>query len=164
MKYNYLFKYIGTINGERGDKMLTNKQLSRKIKSLDSYLLKKYRRAAKKEAKLKKKNYARYEKEYMRRIKTVIKEIDSFIIEACNIEVYHGKGKPPKLTLVQRLRIFLIKQLIDKSNRNMAYMLDIFCLVIGIDISYKTIERLYSNEELKLSLYNLHELLIKRKR
>ena len=45
----------------------------------------------------------------------------------------------------------------------MAYMLDIFCLVIGIDISYKTIERLYSNEELKLVLYNLHELLIKKK-
>lgn len=143
--------------------MLTNEQLSRKIKELDAYLLKRYRRAAKKAAKLKKKDYATYEREYMRRIKTVIKDIDSLIIEACKIEIYHGKGKPPKLTLVQRLRIFLIKQLIDKSNRNMAYMLDLFCLVIGIDISYKTIERLYSNEDLKLALYNLHSLLIKKK-
>jgi len=143
--------------------MLTNDQLSFRIKELDKYLLEKYRKASKKEAKKKKKDYAKYEREYMRRIKTVIKELDSFIIEACKIEVYHGKGKPPKLTLVQRLRIFLIKQLIDKSNRNMAYMLDIFCLVIGIDISYKTIERLYSNDELKLALYNLHLLLIKKK-
>ena len=30
--------------------MLTNKQLTRKIKALDTYLLKKYRRAAKKAA------------------------------------------------------------------------------------------------------------------
>ena len=143
--------------------MLTNDQLSYRIQELDKFLLEKYRKASKKEAKLKKKNYGEYERDYMKRIKTVIKEIDSFIIEACKIEVYRGKGKPPKLKLVQRLRIFLIKQLIDKSNRNMAYMIDIFCLITGIDISYKTIERLYSNEELKLALYNLHELLIKKK-
>jgi len=144
--------------------MLTNKQLSSKIKDLDKYLLDKYRETAKKEAKKKKRDYAEYEKEYMRRIKTVIRELDSLIKEATNIKVYRGKGKPSKLTLEQRLRIFLIKQLIDKSNRNMAYMLDLFCLIMGIDISYKTIERLYSNEDLKISLYNLHTLLLKKKK
>lgn len=144
--------------------MLTNKQLSFRIKELDDCLLEKYRKTAKKEAKEKKRNYAEYEQEYMRRIKTVIRELDSLIKEACKIKVYRGKGKPPKLNLEQRLRIFLIKQLIDKSNRNMAYMLDLFCLVIGIDISYKTIERLYSNEDLKRALYNLHTLLLKKKK
>ncbi|MBU4283987.1 MAG: ISNCY family transposase [Nanoarchaeota archaeon] len=143
--------------------MLTNKQLSFRIKELDDYLLEKYRKAAKKEAKKKKKDYAKYERDYMRRIKTVIRELDPMIKEATNIKIHRGRGKPPKLTLEQRMRIFLIKQLIDKSNRNMAYMLDLFCLVMGIDISYKTIERLYSNEDLKLALYNLHILLLQKK-
>ncbi|MGC9351217.1 MAG: ISNCY-like element ISFac3 family transposase, partial [Sulfurovum sp.] len=143
--------------------MLTNKQLSLKIKELDKHLLEKYRKAAKKEAKNKKRNYAEYEREYMMRIKIVIRELDSLIKEAVKIKIHRRKGKHPKLTLEQRLRIFLIKQLIDKSNRNMAYMLDLFCLVMGIDISYKTIERLYSNEDLKLTLYNLHTLLLKKK-
>jgi transposase len=143
--------------------MLTNKQLSFRIKELDDYLLEKYRKAAKKKAKKKKKDYAKYERDYMRRIKKVIRELDPLIKEATNIKIHRGKGKPPKLTLEQRMRIFLIKQLIDKSNRNMAYMLDLFCLVMGIDISYKTIERLYSNEDLKLALYNLHILLLQKK-
>ena len=143
--------------------MLTNKQLSFRIQELDKYLLKKYRKAAKKEAKKKKKNYAQYERDYMRRIKTVIREFDSLIKEAVNIKIHREKGKHPKLTLEQRLRIFLIKQLIDKSNRNMAYMLDMFCLVIGIDISYKTVERLYSNEDVQLAMFNLHELLLQKK-
>lgn len=143
--------------------MLTNKQLSFRIKELDDYLLEKYRKAAKKEAKKKKKDYAKYERDYMTRIKTVIRELDPLIKEATNIKIHRGRGKPPKLTLEQRMRIFLIKQLIDKSNRNMAYMLDLFCLVMGIDISYKTIERLYSNEDLKLALYNLHILLLQKK-
>ena len=143
--------------------MLTNKQLSYRIQELDKYLLKKYRKASKKEAKKKKRDYREYEREYMRRIKTVIRDLDSLIREAADIKIYQRKGRPPKLTLEQRLRIFLIKQLIDKSNRTMAYLLDIFCLVMGIDISYKTIERLYSNEDLKLALNNLHTLLIKKK-
>ena len=143
--------------------MLTNKQLSFRIKELDDYLLEKYRKAAKKEAKKKKKDYTKYERDYMTRIKTVIRELDPLIKEATNIKIHRGRGKPPKLTLEQRMRIFLIKQLIDKSNRNMAYMLDLFCLVMGIDISYKTIERLYSNEDLKLALYNLHILLLQKK-
>ena len=141
--------------------MLTNKQLSLRIKELDDYLLEKYRKAAKKEAK--KKDYAKYERDYMKRIKTVIRKLDPLIREATNIKIHRGRGKPSKLTLEQRMRIFLIKQLIDKSNRNMAYMLDLFCLVMGIDISYKTIERLYSNEDLKLALYNLHILLLQKK-
>ena len=143
--------------------MLTNKQLSFRIKELDDYLLEKYRKAAKKEAKKKKKDYTKYERDYMTRIKTVIRELDPLIKEATNIKIHRGRGKPPKLTLEQKMRIFLIKQLIDKSNRNMAYMLDLFCLVMGIDISYKTIERLYSNEDLKLALYNLHILLLQKK-
>lgn len=53
--------------------MLTNKQLSYRIKELDKYLLEKYRKESKKEAKKNKIDYAEYERQYMRRIKTVIK-------------------------------------------------------------------------------------------
>jgi len=99
----------------------------------------------------------------MRRVKTVIRNLESLIKEAAIIRVYRGNGLRPKLTVAQKLRLFLVKQLVDKSNRNMAYMLDLFCIINGIDISYKTVERLYSDIELRMALHNLHILLLKKK-
>jgi len=37
-------------------------------------------------------------------------------------------------------------------------------MVSGIDISYKTVERLYSDELVMMALHNLHVLLLKKKR
>ena len=42
-------------------------------------------------------------------------------------------------------------------------MLEIFSMISGIDISYKTVERLYSDELVMMALYNLHVLLLKKK-
>ena len=41
-------------------------------------------------------------------------------------------------------------------------MLDIFSMVSGIDVSYKTVERLYSDEEVVLAIHNLHTLMLKK--
>jgi transposase len=57
----------------------------------------------------------------------------------------------------------LIKELIGKSNRSMASMLDLFCLLSGIDINYKKVERLYSNYDVSLAIHNLHILILKEK-
>jgi transposase len=64
------------------------------------------------------------------------------------------------ITLEQKVKLLLIKQLVGKSNREFAYMLEIFSMVSGIDISYKTVERLYSDE---LVMMALHVLLLKKK-
>ena len=46
----------------------------------------------------------------------------------------------------------------------MAAMLDIFSILSGIDISYKSVERLYSDEEVVMVLNNLHNLILKKTR
>ena len=38
-----------------------------------------------------------------------------------------------------------------------------FSLLTNIDVSYKTIERLYSDEAVRLAIFNLHSLLLKKK-
>ena len=112
--------------------MLTNKQLDIKIKEVNKYLLKQYKKLAKE--KEEKRDYATYEREFMRRVKTVIRNLEPLLKEATQIRIYRGNGPKPKLTIRQKLRLFLIKQLIDKSNRNMAYMLDLFRVLTGIDV------------------------------
>jgi len=74
-----------------------------------------------------------------------------------------GPGRPSALTLEQKVKLLLIKQLVGKSNREFAYMLEIFSMISGIDISYKTVERLYSDELVMMALHNLHVLLLKKK-
>jgi transposase len=37
-------------------------------------------------------------------------------------------------------------------------MLEIFSMISGIDISYKTLERLYSDELVMMALHNLHNM------
>ena len=68
-----------------------------------------------------------------------------------------------KLTLEQKVLLLLLKHLIGKSNRDMAIMVVIFSWLTDIDISYKTVERLYSDDEVNLVLHNLHQLILKKK-
>jgi Transposase len=100
-----------------------------------------------------------------KRIRDAIKSLDPLIHEA--VSAIHiddsGPGRPSALTLEQKVKLLLIKQLVGKSNREFAYMLEIFSMISGIDISYKTVERLYSDELVMMALHNLHVLLLKKK-
>ena len=46
----------------------------------------------------------------------------------------------------------------------MASMLTVCSLPSEIDVSYKTIERLYSDPEIEIAIHNLHILILKKKR
>lgn len=59
--------------------------------------------------------------------------------------------------------LLLLKHLVDKSNRDISMMLVLFSLLSEIDVSYKTVERLYSDEEVLMVLHNLHVLMLKKK-
>jgi transposase len=48
-----------------------------------------------------------------------------------------------------------VKELTEKGNRKTANILDLFSMLEGTDISYKTVERLYSDEKLLIALHNL---------
>ena len=103
-------------------------------------------------------------KQFSHRIKNAMKELDPLIEGAVSsIHIYHGPGHPFDLTLEYRVKLLLIKQLVGESNRMFSNMLTIFSMLSGIDVSYKTVERLYSDQEVILAIHNLHILILKNK-
>jgi len=73
------------------------------------------------------------------------------------------RGRKPELRLKQKTELLLLKYLFGKSNREMSVMLVVFSLLSDIDVSYKTVERLYSDDEVLMVLHNLHALILKKK-
>ena len=50
----------------------------------------------------------------------------------------------------------MIKQLVGESNKMFAKILDTSSMISGVDVSYKTIERLYPDDEVIIAIHNLH--------
>jgi len=100
------------------------------------------------------------------RIRGAIKDLEPLIDEAIatlTIIKTENRGRPPELSLKQKTMLLLLKHLVDKSNRDMSMMLVLFSLLSDIDVSYKTVERFYSDPEVSAVLHNLHVLLLKKK-
>ena len=114
----------------------------------------------------KKRDWRTYEQQYYARLKVCFDEILPLINESVKlikIVKIEKRGNKPKLSLEQKIILLLLKQICIKSNRNMAGMMVLFTWLTSIDISYKTIERLYSDHLVQIALYNLHILLLKKK-
>ncbi|MGC8997771.1 MAG: ISNCY-like element ISFac3 family transposase, partial [Fervidicoccaceae archaeon] len=108
-----------------------------------------------------------YEQRLMVRIKGAIEELEPLVEEATgSITVVKAqrRGRKPELTIKQKTILLLLKRLFDRSNREMSTQLMAFSMLTGIDVSYKTVERLYSDEEVLLALQNLHVLILRKKR
>ena len=128
---------------------LWEKHIHDKLKELELYLLEEY----KKNHPQKEINYSEYEKEFKFRFQKAMRELPLMIEKAIlNLHFYRGRGDKPSLKIDQKLRLLLISQLAGKSNRMMAYMTKLFAVITGIDRSYKTIERLYSDNEVEIAL------------
>jgi len=120
----------------------------------------------KKETPKAKRDWRTYEQRLAERIRTAISELEPLVDEAiASIKIVprRRRGRKPELTLKQKTVLLLLKHLIGKSNREMSIMVAIFSALSGIDVSYKTVERLYSDEEVLMVLHNMHSLLLKRK-
>ena len=114
----------------------------------------------------KKRDWRTYEQRVAERLRTAFKELKPLVHEAASsIHFVSGetRGVKSSLTVEQRTLAILIKHLIGKSNRNMAAMFVIFSLLSNIDVSYKTVERFYSDPQVIAVLHNLHILLLKKK-
>ncbi len=59
--------------------------------------------------------------------------------------------------------LFLFARLMGKSNKDVEELLELFEPLFGIKVSYKTIQRLHSDEEVKIVLHNLFILLLERR-
>jgi transposase len=114
----------------------------------------------------KERNWRTYEQRVAERLKTAFRELKPLVHEASSsISFVSGetRGAKPILNVEQRTLAVLIKHLVGKSNRSMAAMFVIFSLLSDIDVSYKTVERFYSDPEVIAVLYNLHTLILKKK-
>lgn len=113
-----------------------------------------------------KRDWRTYEQQFARRAKVAFYELEPFVEEAVSsIHLTSGekRGNEPKLTLKQKVLVLLLKHFVGKSNRSMEWMVIMFSLLTEVDVSYKTIERLYSDEGVHLAIANLHSLLLKNK-
>jgi transposase len=113
-----------------------------------------------------KRDWRTYEQRAMLRLRHAMAHFEPLIdkaIASLNISNANKAGSKHALSLKQRVVLLLIKGLIGKSNREMAEMLVLFSMLCGIDVSYKTVERLYSDEEVALVLHNLHALILREK-
>ena len=113
-----------------------------------------------------KRNWRTYEQQVAERLKMAFRELKPLVHEAASTLIFvsgETRGAKPILTVEQRTIALLIKHIIGKSNRNMSSMFVIFSLLSDIDVSYKTVERFYSDPEVVTVLHNLHILLLKKK-
>jgi len=105
-----------------------------------------------------------YEQNVEKRLRTCFEQLYPLIVQAVSsIRIPEKRGTKSKLKLEQKVILLLIKQLIGKSNRNMSFMLVLFSTMTGIEVSYKTIERIFSDPLVKIAIYNLHILSLKKK-
>ncbi len=139
--------------------MIKTVDIRDRLKDIEEFLLKEY----KENKEEKKRDWRTYEQRLMNRIKEAIRNLEPLVDEATRFKIRRGKGNKSKLRLKQRVVLLLLKELFGKSNRMMASMLTIFSLLSGIDVSYKTVERLYSDPDVEIALYNLHVLILKKK-
>ena len=126
--------------------------------------LKKIIEAYKKEHPKKDRDYAEYEREFKTRLKKAIRNLDNLISESVRqIRVFYRHKDRHSLSLRKRVRLILVKELTEKGNRKIANTLELFSMLSGTDISYKTVERLYSDELLQLALFNLLVISLKKR-
>ena len=114
----------------------------------------------------KKRDWRTYEQHFAHRLRTAYRELEPLVTEAVkSFSVVKGetRGAKSELTLEKKVLLLLIKHIIQKSNRDMEAMLVLFSCLSDVDVSYKTIERLYSDQEVLCALHNLHQLILKKK-
>jgi len=139
-------------------KILT-KDVRKKVKELKSII-----EAYKKEHPKKDRDYAEYEREFKRRLKKAIRNLDKLISESIrNVNIFYRHKDRHSLSLRKRIRLILVKELTEKGNRKIANTLELFSMLGETNISYKTVERLYSDEFLQLALFNLLVISLKKR-
>ncbi len=139
--------------------MIRAKDVRKRVKELKGII-----EAYKKEHPKKDRDYAEYEREFKRRLKKSISNLDGLIEESIkSIDVFYRYKDRHSLSLKKRMRLILVKELTEKGNRKTANLLGLFSMLGGTDISYKTVERLYSDEILQIALCNLFILCLKKR-
>ena len=116
--------------------MIYDDDIQDKLREIDEHIKKEYVDAHPKEER----DWRTYEQQFSQRIKEAMASLDPLIHEACSaIKIESKPGRHDALNLEQKVKLLLVKQLVGESNRMFANMLDIFSMLSGIDVSYKTV-------------------------
>jgi transposase len=112
-----------------------------------------------------KRDWRTYEQRIALRMKNASMELKPVVEEAYSmIDVQKSnRGQPEKASVTAKVLMLLIKDIFGISNRKMANMLSFFSVFTGIDISYKTVERAYSDELARMTIHNAFVILVRRK-
>lgn len=95
-------------------------------------------------------------------VKERLRKLPEYVEKAAStLSVQKTMGRPKQADLVQRTMLFLFARLMNKSNRDVEDVLWLFKPLFGITVSYKSIERLYSDDEVQAVLHNLFILLLR---
>ena len=97
------------------------------------------------------------------RVKQRLRDLPRYVDQAAEKIrfVKPGAGQRKKIDVRKRTMLFLFTRLMNKSNRDMEDLLVLFEPLFGVKVSYKSIERLYSDPEVKTVLHNLFILLLR---
>ena len=94
-------------------------------------------------------------------VKQRIRKLPEYVEQAASmITTNKPTGRPKNGDLTKRTLIFLFARLMNKSNRDTEHLLEIFFPFFGVRMSYKSVERLYSDPEVQATLHNLFVLLL----
>ena len=138
---------------------ITTEQVHQRVADLERLLTEEY----KPQHPPKKRDWRTYEQRWAYRLRQAMHDLAPLIEKSCALVEVRGTGPPHVLTLEQRVKLLLIKILNGQSNRRMAGMLETYSLLSGLEVNYKTIERLYSDPEVAMALENLHLLMLQRR-
>jgi transposase len=111
-------------------------------------------------------NWTRYEKDYRKRMITAVKELRPLVNEAARPLLDNVKriGRPSETAIEDKVVMLLLKDIFDTSNRKTSKLLPLFEGLSSIDVTYKTVERLYSDPLVSIVLHNLFVIMIRRKK
>jgi transposase len=106
--------------------------------------------------------YAEWERK-REKVKKRLRNLPVYVEQAAGmISISKPKvGQQKKLDVTKRTMLFLFARLMNKSNRDVEDLLGMFEPLFGVTVSYKYIERLYSDDEVKMVLHNLFILLLR---
>src|SRR4030067_3189350 len=140
---------------------LTQKQLDSTLMQLDR-MVKLYKAKYSQEPE---RDWRTYEQRLALRIKQASQEIGPIAEQAYRmIKVSKdARGRPSDVTVPQKVLLLLIKDIFHLSNRKMANVLAFFTAFTGIDISYKTVERCYSEDLVRMTIHNMFILMVREK-
>ena len=103
--------------------------------------------------------YAEWERRRAK-VKDRLRRLPELVHMAADIRVETHAGRPNTLSLEQRTMLLLFARMTCRSNRDVEDVLGLLQPLFGFTVSYKTVERLYSDPEVWAVLRNLLLLLV----